>query len=189
MFSAEHVETQGDDGIGTSDGPAHSGLLQSRSSDGAAASLHRAGADLQTLGTEVGLTLLSGSKSAGTSGKQRDALPSRRAAAAKQAGPLPRPTRAGQGPLRLQVGSERSLEVQAVGSRFRVRPCSEYSERAFRVRSCRYRVSGPSLPWFRTSRRPPPPCRRGTSLLHASECRLLGGSCRACRRVRPLPHV
>ena len=72
--------------------------------------------------------LLSASKPAGTSGKQRDAPPCRRAAATRRAGPLRLQRR-----LRLQVGPERSFAVQAASSRFRDRPCSEHPERAFRA--------------------------------------------------------
>ena len=84
------------------------------------------------------LRLLSASKSAGSSGRRRSAPPCWRTAA-RRAGPLPRPAREWRQPLRpqrrlrLQVGSERALEVQAVSGRFRDRPCSQYTERAFRV--------------------------------------------------------
>ena len=109
-------------------------------SDGAV----RAGSSIQPAAAGTWITpnpapRLSASKSAGTSGTQRDALSYRRAAATRRAGLLPRPARERQWPLglqrrlRLQVGSERSPEVQAVGSRFRDRPCSEHPQRVFRV--------------------------------------------------------
>ena len=79
----------------------------------------------RTLITPNPVRRLSASKSAGSSGSW--------------SGPLPRPARERrrtlrpQRRLRIQVGSERALEVQAADSRFRNRPCSEHPERASRV--------------------------------------------------------
>ena len=72
-------------------------------------------------------------------GKQRDVLLCRRAAATRRAGPFRRPARKWQRPLQLrrrpgfQVCPERSLAIQAVGSRFHDGPCSQHPERAFQA--------------------------------------------------------